>query len=140
MVGKTAYGLGGSVTIADLTPTPSSNVFAERQDLALAQRLFQKVSPVLHHLDTRLQIERMIISSAHGVAGNVSQLQLDVLMKDRAPNPRKPCSVMRPLYCMRSNACRIVLLLIGFFEFRSPGESHSLYPVKERSIYSNSNA
>lgn len=47
---------------------------------------------------------------------------------------------MRPLYPMRSRALRIVLLLMGFFELRSPGKSHSLLPVSICRVISTSKA
>jgi len=41
---------------------------------------------------------------------------------------------------MRANAAKIVLLLIGCAALKSPGKSHSLFPVNSRNISNTSNA
>ena len=76
---------------------------AKRQHLAAALGLLQKVGPVLHHLGARLQVERVVVGCADGVARRVGKLQFDVLMRvtllmqEVEATPRKPCPVMRPL-------------------------------------------
>ena len=100
---------------------------AKGQDLASALRALQEVGPILHHLGAWLQIEGVIIGGAHGVTWRVGKLQFDVVMviallvQDVDAKPRKPWPVMRPLYPIRSNAFRIVMLDMDFLESCSPG-------------------
>jgi hypothetical protein len=53
---------------------------AKWQHLAAALRLLQEVGPILHHLGAWLQIERMVVGGADGVARRVGKLQLDVVV------------------------------------------------------------
>ena len=52
----------------------------ELQNLGSALRVFEEVSPLLHHLGASLQVKRMVIGGAHGVPVTMCQLQFDVLV------------------------------------------------------------
>ena len=53
----------------------------EGQYLAAALGPFQKIRPVLHHLGAWLQIEGVVVCSAHRIPGSVSKLQFDMVMR-----------------------------------------------------------
>src|ERR1035438_10452954 len=53
----------------------------ERQHLAAALCPFQKVCPFLHHPGAWLQVQGMVVRSAHCIPGSVSKLQLDMVMR-----------------------------------------------------------
>src|SRR5271157_50016 len=66
---------------------------AKRQYLAAALALLQIIGPFLHHLRPWLQVERVVVGRADGIARRVGKLQLDVfvvealLMQDRGGEP-----------------------------------------------------
>jgi hypothetical protein len=74
----------------------------------------QEICPILHHLRSRLKVERVVVGSV-------------------LASPLNPWPVMTLLYPIRLNASRIVLLLMVFRWSISPGKSSSPLPVMKRS-------
>src|ERR1035437_3298922 len=53
---------------------------ANWQHLAAPLGTFQEIGPILHHIGPWFKVERMIVSSGHGITRRVGKLQLDVIV------------------------------------------------------------
>jgi hypothetical protein len=111
-----------------------------------ALSLLQKAGPLLYYLCTRFQIEGVVIAALTALRGawascnSMWSCGLPSLCRIVDASPRRHARSSFPCTPIRSNAFRMVLLLIAFAGLQSPGKSHSLQPVRSCNVLSTSSA
>ncbi len=118
----------------------------EGQHLAPALGALQKVRPVLHHPGAWLQIEGVVVSRAHCIPGSMGKLQLDMVMRvtllvqDGGRQPAKAVAGHAAFVAHALQSFQDGVVAHRLLALRSPGKSHSPFPVNSRNISSTSRA